>query len=72
MKNATVNLENAVLSYNANVEADSLLVTLKERSTVASQNRDVINQINNLVISGDKQYFKKEFAGKGVDVIVQP
>ncbi|PRD47318.1 hypothetical protein [Sphingobacterium haloxyli] len=72
IKKATVKLENAVLNYDASVEADSLMVSLKERSTVSSKNQGVINQVNNLIVSGDKQYFAKEFAGKNVDVVILP
>lgn len=72
LKTTQADLENAVLKYDANVEADSLRVTLKNRSTVTSQNRNVVNQINNLVVSGDKQYFKQEFAGKDVNVMILP
>lgn len=71
MNSASAVIENAVLSYDAKTEADSLRVMLKKRSTVTSQDRDVVNQINNLIVSGDKQYFKKEFIGKGVNVITK-
>ncbi|MBD1427179.1 hypothetical protein [Sphingobacterium arenae] len=72
IKTATVKLKNAVLNYDATVEADSFMVALTERSTVISQNRDVINQVNHLIVSGNEQYFQKKFAGKNVTVTIRP
>lgn len=69
---ASAVIENSVLNYNPDINIDSLSVTLRGRSTVSSNNRHVVNEVKNLIVSGDKQYFKREFAGKDVDVTIGP
>lgn len=63
-------MENAVLNYGSETKADSVAVTLRGRSTVRSKNKDAVNQIGQLTVSGNKEYFNQEFAGKGVDVVM--
>ncbi|MBD1434833.1 hypothetical protein H8B06_18560 [Sphingobacterium sp. DN00404] len=65
-------LDNAVLNYGAETKVDSVFAKLHGRSTVSSNNRDAVNQIGHLVVSGNKEYFRKEFIGKAVDVNVRP
>lgn len=68
---ASATIENSVLNYDPNIKVDSLFVTLDGRSTVLSNDRHVVNEVKNIIISGNKQYFKKEFAGKDVRIMAQ-
>lgn len=68
---ASATIENSVLNYDPNIKVDSLFATLHGRSTVLSNDRHVVNEVKNIIISGNKQYFKKEFAGKGVRIMAQ-
>ncbi|RZF58122.1 hypothetical protein [Sphingobacterium corticibacterium] len=71
-KTASVTMRHAVLHYSPNAKIDSLFVTLYGRSSVSSNNKDVVNEINNLIVSGNEQYFQKKFAGKNVTVTIRP
>ncbi|MHC8948045.1 hypothetical protein [Sphingobacterium hungaricum] len=61
-------LENSVFNYDSKLNVDSVSVNLVGKSTVKSQNSDEVQHVKNLRISGDKTYFKNEFAGNGVNV----
>lgn len=65
-------IDDAVLNYGSKTNADSIFVALKGRSTVASKDKDAINQIGHLEVSGNMEYFKRKLIGKGVDVVVRP
>jgi len=62
-------LDNSTLTYRSVSQVDSLFVALKGESKVYSRNWRDEQGVKKLVISGDRQHFNEEFAGKGVEVI---
>lgn len=59
------------LSYSAGLKSDTLDVTLFGKSIVRSNAPKHINQIKNLIVKDDKQYFKPELVGQGVNLITE-
>ncbi|SFS93375.1 hypothetical protein [Sphingobacterium wenxiniae] len=65
-------IDNAEMNYDSSLHVDTMVVALNGRSTVKSSNHTEEQKVKNLTISGNQQYFKKEFAGKGVQIITKP
>ncbi|MBD1434129.1 hypothetical protein H8B06_14925 [Sphingobacterium sp. DN00404] len=68
INNANVSLNDAVLSYSSTTQIDSLSVHLDGRSTVKLNSGDKGQQVANISLSGNKQFFKKELLGKDVNI----
>ncbi len=67
VNNSNTVMNDAVLNYTSSTQMDSLTVQLHGRSTVTSNFNE--SRIASIRISGNKEYFKKEFLGNGAKSI---
>ncbi len=61
---------NGLLEYDSSVSIDTLNIKLAGKSSVRTLSEENATVgLKNLIISGDKTYFKPDFVGKGVTVV---
>lgn len=70
-KNIAACVNNAELNYSNAVAVDSANVQLAGRSIVKSLAFDSEHKLNNLIVSGHKQYFKPELIGNNVQLQIK-
>lgn len=61
-------LQDGLLRYSHNLKVDTMDVKLTGKSSVSSIGRNENNQIGLLNVSGNKEYFRKEFVGQNVQL----
>lgn len=71
VKNLQARVENGELNYSNAVVIDSANVQLVGRSIVKSAAITEAHKLRKLVVSGDKQYFKRELTGNDVQLHVK-
>lgn len=57
------------LTYQPSVNTDTMRLALKGRSVVRATDRASMQQVKNVEIRGDKNYFKPHFLGNGVQLM---
>ena len=70
-KSIVARVNNAELNYSNVVAVDSASVQLAGRSIVKSLSFDNEHKLNNLIVSGNKQYFKPELIGNNVQLQIK-
>jgi len=64
-------IEDGALYYNSGLSTDSLIVNLVGKSVVRCEQPNEMQYVKNLIISGNKQYYKDHFTNKNVNVTLQ-